>query len=505
MSSFPEDPKFSKVRAALWPIQNSELKKFLPLGGMMFLVLFSYTLLRNIKDALVVTAPSCGAEVIPFIKLWDLPIAFLFFLLYTKLSNSLSRANLFYACLIPYLLFFTAFAFYIYPNREFFHPSEETISILRESCPHLKWFISLYGIWSFAFFYILSDLYGSIVISLLFWQFANEITRTNEAKRFYSFFGFLGNIALIASGTFGEYLANLNSQLSSPSEAWTLSITYMLTASIVSGCGILLLYKWMDRYVLTNPRYYEAAKSMGNKKEDNKPKLSLFESLRYLLSSKYLGFIALLVISYGITANIIDVTWKSQLKEYFPEANDYFRFMAGFSFWTGVATMTFIFFSKGIVSRFGWFTGAMVTPSIFLITTILFFSFILFKDVLEEPLLFFGITSLCMAVFIGAAQNILGKGMKYSLFDPTKEMTYIPLNQELKVKGKAAVDVIGSRLGKSGGGFIQLTLLTLTAGTQTMIMPYLSGLILVIMIIWMGAVKGLSKLYSEKVQLQNSN
>ena len=104
-----------------------------------------------------------------------------------------------------------------------------------------------------------------------------------------------------------------------------------------------------------------------------------------------------------------------------------------------------------------------------------------------------------------AAQNILGKGMKYSLFDPTKEMTYIPLDQELKVKGKAAVDVIGSRLGKSGGGFIQLTLLTLTAGTQMTIMPYLSGLILVIIMIWMGAVKGLSRLYSEKVQLKDPN
>jgi AAA family ATP:ADP antiporter len=505
MSSSSEDSSFSKLREIFWPIQNSELKKFLPLGGMMFLVLFSYTLLRNIKDALVVTAPSCGAEVIPFIKLWDLPIAFLFFLLYAKLSNTLSRAHLFYACLGPYLLFFAAFAFYIYPNREFLHPSEEAISILRETCPHLKWFISLYGIWSFAFFYILSDLYGSIVIGLLFWQFANEITRTNEAKRFYSFFGFLGNIALISSGTFGEYLADLNSQLSSPSEAWALSITYMLTAAIVSGCGVLLLYKWMDRYVLTDPHYYDAAKSVGNKKEDNKPKLSLSESLRYLLSSKYLGFIALLVISYGVTANIIDVTWKSQLKEYFPEPNDYFRFMAGFSFWTGIATMTFILFTKGIVRRFGWFTGAMVTPSVFLVTTIFFFSFILFQDLLEEPLLFFGITPLCVAVFIGAAQNILSKGMKYSLFDPTKEMTYIPLDQELKVKGKAAVDVIGSRLGKSGGGFIQLTLLTLTAGTQMTIMPYLSGLILVILVIWMGTVKGLASLYSEKIRLKNSN
>ena len=95
--------------------------------------------------------------------------------------------------------------------------------------------------------------------------------------------------------------------------------------------------------------------------------------------------------------------------------------------------------------------------------------------------------------------------MKYSLFDPTKEMTYIPLDQELKIKGKAAVDVIGSRLGKSGGGFIQLTLLTLTAGTQLTIMPYLSGLILVIMMIWMGAVKEFSKLYSEKVQLKDLN
>jgi len=261
----------------------------------------------------------------------------------------------------------------------------------------------------------------------------------------------------------------------------------------------------MDRYVLTDPHYYDAAKSVGNKKEDNKPKLSLSESLRYLLSSKYLGFIALLVISYGVKANIIDVTWKSQLKEYFPEPNDYFRFMAGFSFWTGIATMTFILFTKGIVRRFGCFTGAMVTPSVFLVTTIFFFSFILFQDLLEEPLLFFGITSLCVAVFIGAAQNILSKGMKYSLFDPTKEMTYIPLDQELKVKGKAAVDVIGSRLGKSGGGFIQLTLLTLTAGTQMTIMPYLSGLILVILVIWMGTVKGLASLYSEKIRLKNSN
>jgi AAA family ATP:ADP antiporter len=43
---------------------------------MFFCILFNYTILRDTKDVLMVTAPGSGAEVIPFIKTYvNLPTA----------------------------------------------------------------------------------------------------------------------------------------------------------------------------------------------------------------------------------------------------------------------------------------------------------------------------------------------------------------------------------------------------------------------------------------------
>ncbi|CAM9916579.1 unnamed protein product, partial [Choristocarpus tenellus] len=46
----------------------TEAKKLVPLALMFFFILFDYTILRDTKDVLVVTAPNSGAEIIPFLK-----------------------------------------------------------------------------------------------------------------------------------------------------------------------------------------------------------------------------------------------------------------------------------------------------------------------------------------------------------------------------------------------------------------------------------------------------
>ena len=44
----------------------------------------------------------------------------------------------------------------------------------------------------------------------------------------------------------------------------------------------------------------------------------------------------------------------------------------------------------------------------------------------------------CGGAQVGAAQNVFSKSSKYSLFDPCKEMAYIPLDEETQLKVRSA-------------------------------------------------------------------
>src|SRR5260221_1378552 len=195
-----QSPAFGKIRAAVWPIHGDEMKKFLPMPLMMMFVLSIHAMLRSIKDALLV--PVTGAGIIPFLKgVVVAPAAIIFVILYTKLLNVMSREAVFQLIVGVFVGFFALFAFVIFPNRELLHPDPAAIAALKTSYPNIQHLISVYAYWSFSIFYTLAELWGGVLIALLFWQFANEITRTQEAKRFYPMFGFLGNFGLIFSAT----------------------------------------------------------------------------------------------------------------------------------------------------------------------------------------------------------------------------------------------------------------------------------------------------------------
>jgi ATP:ADP antiporter, AAA family len=484
--------EFGKWRSFFWPIHAFELKKVLPMFLMFFCISFNYTILRDTKDTLIVTAPGSGAEAIPFIKVWlVVPCAILFMLIYAKLSNILNKQALFYTVTIPFLIFFALFATVLYPNREFLHPTAAADNLQAMLPQGLMGLVAIFRNWTFAAFYVLAELWGSVMLSLLFWGFANEITRVGEAKRFYALFGIGANVALLVSGPAIVFVSDIRRKVPEGVDAWGISLNLLMSMVVVAGIVVILTYWWINRCVLTDARFYDSSEQVKKKKD--KPKLSIKDSLLYLAKSPYILCLAILVIAYGVAINIIEVTWKSQLKLQFPNSNDYSTFMGWFSFATGFVTVLMMLFVGGnVIRKFGWGRAAQITPIVLLITGAIFFALVIFRGKLGGAIAALGTTPLFMAVIVGMVQNIMSKSCKYSLFDPTKEMAYIPLDQEQKVKGKAAIDVVGARLGKSGGSIIQQGLLV-AFGTIGAMTPYLAAVLAAIVIAWIIAARSLNR------------
>ncbi|RDB31852.1 NTP/NDP exchange transporter [Candidatus Similichlamydia laticola] len=489
---------FSGWRAYLWPIHAFELKKLLPMFLMFFFISFNYTILRDTKDTLIVTAPGSGAEAIPFIKFWCvLPSAVLFMLAYAKLSNVLSRQALFYVSMTPFLVFFALFATLLYPYRDFFHPTTSADYLAGLLPQGLTGLVAIYRNWTYALFYVLSELWGSVGISLLFWGFANETTRVTEAKRFYTVFGLGANLALLFSGPTIVHFSNFRKNLpvGSSVDAWGLTLKWLMGAVVVCGIASLATYWFIDKFVLTDPKF-----APEEKKEKKKCKLSFSESISALLRSKYIGCLSVLVISYGILINIYEVTWKNQIKAQYPDPSDYSAFMGHFSTAVGIASIFMMVFVGGnVIRKFGWKVAALFTPVVLVVTGSAFFFFVIFREGLAPMIVQFGTTPTFLAVVLGALQNIMSKSTKYSLFDPTKEMAYIPLDQETKVKGKAAIDVVAARFGKSGGSLIQQVLLLLF-GTLSAITVPLCMISLAIGAVWIYAVDVLNTEFTKLQQ-----
>lgn len=141
----------------------------------MFLFIYVFTTVRDTKDTLVVS--NCGAEAIPFLKLYAvMPCATAFIVIYSKLSNLLDKRSLFYVTLIPFFIFYGVFAFVLFPNRDVIHFPTLAEGMMGGGEGVTSAAINLIRYWSFSLYFIVSELWASAGVPLLFWQVSDGIT-----------------------------------------------------------------------------------------------------------------------------------------------------------------------------------------------------------------------------------------------------------------------------------------------------------------------------------------
>ncbi|MEC8306732.1 MAG: Npt1/Npt2 family nucleotide transporter, partial [Chlamydiota bacterium] len=427
----------------LLPFSRQELRRFFPLFLIYALISFNYGILKVTKDPLIITAPGSGAEVIPFIKLWVvLPMACLTMWCFTLLFNRHSLEKLFYIMTGGFLLFFFLFTFVLYPYHDLLHPHALADRLILSSPKGLHGLIALMRNWTYVLFYVFSELWGVAIMTVLFWGFANSTMQVEEGKKFYGIVGVGANLATILSGSVSLIICSMIK----PSH---FEQSLQLVTLIVIAVGLLTIWllRWYYRYVLNGS-------SQGAHPPQSKEPMNMKNNFRLLLRSPYLLSLACIVIGFYLTLNMVEILWKDQIRTLYPDPLRFQAYQSTIQTVVGVtSTLIGLFFCGRMIRRIGWTRSALITPILMLITALLFFTVVLMQ---EHPFVrwlssLFNVTPLALAVFFGSIQQVVARSCKFTLFDTTKEVAYIPLDPSTKIQGKAAIDGVISRLGKSGG------------------------------------------------------
>ncbi len=405
------------IQKTLKIISSTDYKKILSFGSLAFTILINYSLLKILKDGFIVK--NMGAEAIGFLKFYFLiPITMLFLLIYTKCSNSFSQKNIFIGTGIIFFFFFCfLFINFFWLNLGIF--TKEEITYFQNFVPRLKWFVIIGLNWQYSLLYVLSELWGAIMYTLFFFQLTNSIFSSHEAKTQYPPIILLGTLSL-------------------PFAGWLIDIVHGSPFNIIMFVLLINLLTIIV-YVLISKKF-EIQLKVYKKKDSQK---SLIESFRFILLSKKLWLLFIMIISLGISLNVVEVFWKGKLGKISHSVEEYVQNMGRIQALQGWISIGFILAGMLILEKFSWKFSSLIVP-IFLFCLGSLFFILIFKYQDMNKILFWGL-----------AHTIAGKCLKYAFFDPSKELVYISLDKDSKTKGKAAVDILGGRFGKSGLGIVE--------------------------------------------------
>ena len=465
----------------------------LPHASMMFLCIINFDILRNLKESLLVTR--LGAEVIPFIKLWVvMPSAFVFVICYSFLANRLSKQYLFVFTMLPFLIWMPVFSLYLYPNLSDLAPSSFCTMMSAYLPDNLMLMCGLLENWPLTILFTSAELWSAGVLCTLFWTTVNDTSTVESSSKEYPLLTLIGNSASLISGPMILFL--VHHLTTANSDGWKISLMYLSIVFVACGLGIIWLYIHTTK--LASIHSPKSKKQVSD--SETATRLPLKESFIYLAKCPYLRNIALIMLGYCIAINMIEVAWKSQLVRVYPTESEYSMFMGQLTFYTGLGCLLMAAVTGWLI-RYGWRAAAIGTPLLMICTGVPFFVFIMlsnshyFLESLSTQMFF-------AAVSIGTLCNVASKSAKYTLFDATKEMAFVPLNNEQKLKGKASIELIVSRAGKSSSAVIQQTLIILF-GSLSASMHWLAGIFLIITIVWLTSVNALSRHYYAYQQPDN--
>jgi ATP:ADP antiporter, AAA family len=282
------------------------------------------------------------------------------------------------------------------------------------------WFLfSQQAAWVSVLFYITGLILGVLLISQ-FWTLANLVYDPRQAKRL---FGFIGGGAPLG-GVAGNALASM---------APTIGSTNLLlpSAALMALCAFIVS-------AIIGRESVQPDSALAGKEEKG---VSLAEAFQLLRSSRHLQIIALVISFASIGAAIIEqqLNMAAQAAKGAGATDNITAFLAQVGLW--MSTIGFViqvWLTSKIHRYLGIGFALMVLP------------------------VSLGTTGLVMllngALWAPALARILDQSLRYTVDKTTREILFLPLPGDIKLKAKSFVDVTVDRGAKAIGALLLLVL-----------------------------------------------
>lgn len=506
---------------APWPasilrVAKCEKPKFYRMALMFFFIAYIYSVLRDTKDAVVMERQVPAS--IAFLKTFLVtPCSIVAVIIIQKFLGVTSVSKILKIATLIFGGYFLVYALVLLPFQEKIEfDIYWTMDVFGEgkySMRGLQVVMALMlavNFWTSSLLYLSAELWGNLVLSLLFMSYSNDICPFKQSLRFVPLFYIFSNFGLFLSGCTMLLFSYINDSAPYKVNKWVINIIFLIGGAVCML--IFLIQRNLENSVLIKPIYI--IESTQTKKKSKK-KVSFGEGFKYMMKSRLLLQLCFIVLSYNICTNLVDTTYKAALKKAAETDN---KAVGGHVMrqqaynQMGIATLVIGLLTTPFsrcVQIFGWTIVGFITPIWAAITTLFVFGITAFNTATEGKNAlgflndwFKGYSSnVWIEEKAGMISTIGMKCAKYAFFDIAKEAISMRIPQTDRATFKGIYDGICGKLGKSGGSVITMVLCGISNATDLRAAAqYCFFIVLIFSIFWINAVKYLGGKYNASIQ-----
>jgi ATP:ADP antiporter, AAA family len=406
---------FKSMFKSLWEVEPEEKLKTFFLGVMFFLIIFSYTLTKELKDSVFLGIIGTK-DYVPWAKFLTLFALIPLVFFYSKLVDTIRRYQLLCLCATIYAVIGLLCA-YLVGHSSIGLPNEVTGTN------------RVFG-WVFYFFV---ESFTPFVLSV-FWAFLNSVSSPKSAKSNYGLLIAASKLGGMASAGLGWTILYNAYWFRNMGFSDTGMIQFLLVVSSFALLMVPVATLWMMKKVPGHQLHgYEAAYQFEKKQsKTGKESTGMFSGLLFLLKNPYTFGIFLSVLFYEMISSVLSFQRLGVAQEVGCGIAGTSCFLLGLSFSVHcVGFFISTFGTRVMVSKLGERLSLLLMP------------------ISMGTLLFYYMYSTSPYAILISFVAI--RAIYYAFNQPVMEALYIPTVKAVKFKSKSWIDTFGKKMSKGAG------------------------------------------------------